>query len=330
MLNSILTEAQDALHAFRYGWSDYGLRAPEAERITFVGMPSAGKRTLYNHLIGWTAITPDKQADDPSLIDAPPVHDYGLFSIINLSADPYSADSVIYQLEDSAAVVYVLDGAVGLRSEDYQWIARLRTRRAALLIVLNKADCVEQVEQVCKTLEAQLALPVLPIAATNTAEVQTVFAQALIKVCPQVMVPLAEQVKGLRRTAAQRLIWQTALLSLITSLEPLPLVDLSVLIGLQICMVNQLGKLYGIRTGGQTRWEIAVTVALGLLVRYAAQTLAKLVPYGGWIASGVIGASGTWLVGQAAVAYLEAEAAHQPFPRHLAGQVRHALQRRVG
>ena len=46
---------------------------------------------------------------------------------------------------------------------------------------------------------------------------------------------------------------------------------------------------------------------LGLLLRYASQTLAKAVPVAGWIVSGVIGASATWAVGRAALAFYGAE-----------------------
>ncbi|MEP7284275.1 MAG: DUF697 domain-containing protein [Chloroflexota bacterium] len=321
MFESLWSEAQNALYNFQHGFTGNALHEIRPDKISIAGPRGCGKRTLYNNVMGWRGITLEGAEESP-------VHDLGLFSIVTLSTDIYAMDNIVYQLEDSSLVVYMLDGAVGLRQEDLQWIARLRSRQAPLVIVLNKIDCINRVDLVQQELEAQLSLPVLPIRANKPEDVQSIFIPGLLKACPEVIVPLAAQVIGLRQQAAMRVIRQAAMVSLITSLEPVPLIDLSVLTGVQIYMVNRLFALYNVGSGAQARWEIGATVAVGLLIRYIAETLAKFVPYGGWVVSGLIGASGTWLVGMAALTHLEAQATHLPLSDHLRAQVRYALQRR--
>jgi len=55
-----------------------------------------------------------------------------------------------------------------------------------------------------------------------------------------------------------------------------------------------------------------LTLLGGLGLRYLAQQLVKLVPVLGWLVSGVLSASSTWLMGWAAVTYFERAQAGAP------------------
>src|SRR5438105_4276441 len=125
MFDSIWSSAQEAFHSFRYGGSDYAFHDMPSERIAIVGSPGVGKHTLLSNLLGWSVT---EMANEEHLSG----QDFGLFVIVTPSTDVFGLDSAIYQLEDSTAIVYLLDAMAGPQPEDFQWIARLRQRKAAM------------------------------------------------------------------------------------------------------------------------------------------------------------------------------------------------------
>lgn len=325
MLNSMLTEAREAWDQLRWGWNDPVVREQERGQITLVGLSGSGKKTLFNCLLGWTAATqPATIQDLPGRL----ANDYGLFALMDLPLDGYLADEALFQLEGAALVVYVLDGAAGLRNDDFRWISRLRSCRAPLLVVLNKVDILgEQLICTQTEIETRLSMSILPVCARNRADVQGLLASEMMRQCPKLTVPLAAQIKSVRHEAALRLIRQSMAISLLASVEPLPLLDVSVLIGLQIHLVSRIGALYGQSIASQSQWALVLTVSFGLALRYVIQTILKFVPFGGWLVSGVIGASGTWTVGQAALTFYESGRTPQGLSQQLVKEVGHALSR---
>ncbi len=173
----------------------------------------------------------------------------------------------------------------------------------ALMVVLNVHGTLDNAQH--NDIEQRLGLSVLPLRVNDPAEVRTHFVETILQVCPGAAIPLASQITTLRQAAAQRLIRQATVLSMAVSVEPLPLLDMPLLVGLQVHLMGQIGEVYGKRLSGQGHWELVLTVAFGWLVRYAAQIATKFLPVAGWIASGVLGASATWALGQAAIAYHE-------------------------
>ncbi len=279
----------------------------EMGRIVVVGLAGAGKRTLLNTLWGMSVIPATNQIDPDGLDSYPSAYrDYGLFRVIELPAEDGIGESVSYAVEDAGLIVYVLDGVRGLTPADFGWVARLRVGRAPLLIVLNKRDRVsEALPGLLAQIESRLALTALSLCACDSEDVHGAFLKAILRAAPELSTGLAAQIPSLRHSTAQRIIRQSTALSMAAAVEPIPLVDVTVLIGLQVHLVSRIAALYGRKLAGQAHWEIVMTVAFGLLLRGLAQPLLKFIPWGGWLASSIIGASGTYAVGQAAVAYYE-------------------------
>ncbi len=327
MLDHLLMEGREAWDRLRWGWGDSPSLESEYSQVALVGLPGAGKKTLFRSLLGWNLpqqATPVEAETSLRKL----THNYGLFSLMDAPLDAYDVDEALFQLENADLVVYVLDVARGLSNDDLHWITRLRSRRAPLLVVLNKIDLLGiEVQRVRAEIEAQLSMSVLPLSAQSQADVQTTFAAALIHLCPKLTVPLASQIKSVRHEAAIRLIRQSTGLSLIASMEPIPVLDVSVLIGLQVHLLSRIGALYGQNIPDQSHWAIVSTVAFGLALRYLAETILKFVPYGGWLVSGIIGASGTWALGQAALAFYESNGMPQHWSKLLMEQLEHALRR---
>lgn len=301
MLDSLMDHARDTVDRLRLGWDDPTPNDVERGQIAIVGLPKSGKSTLFKTLFGWAA---NKQTDLENDAGSFSVQDYGLCLLVDLPTDASPVDEVRLRLEIVDLVIYLLDGESPLRDTDYQWIARLRAWRTPIIVVLNKADLLgHDLPHQRADIENKLAMGVLPLCAHDVETVRTDFVSAMLRVCPTLAIPLALQIKSARREAALRIIHQTTALSLVTSVEPLPLLDIPVLIGLQLHLLRRLGTLYGDISSGQ--WSVIVAVAFGLLMRYAAQTALKFLPYAGWILSGVIGATGTWAVGRAVLTYYE-------------------------
>jgi uncharacterized protein (DUF697 family) len=301
MIDDVGNNIRDVWDRVRWANHDYGAPA-EPVRLTLAGLAGAGKKTLFNTLWGREVIQPQ-----PASLG---IADFGLFRLVELPCAMDEADGLLYALDDMGLIVYVINSLRGLQAEDFQWIARLRTGKAALLVMLNLVTegtelTPERIAAQVTDLEAHLALRVLPIRATDPDEVRGVLMEGVLRACPELAVPLASQIGSLRHVTAQRLIRQSVVLSLAVSVEPLPLLDVTLLIGLHLHLLARLGALYGKRVARQGQLELALTVVLGLVLRFGVQTALKFVPWAGWLLSGLVGASATWVIGQAALLHYE-------------------------
>ena len=127
----------------------------------------------------------------------------------------------------------------------------------------------------------------------------------LIETSPEAAIVLGRQLPQYRREAANKLVRTSALISLAAGLEPIPLIDIPILLGNQIRMVLRIAAIYGEPLTANYARELVATMAGGLLLRYLAEEVAKAVPFGGDLISGAIAAAGTWSLGQVAIEYFE-------------------------
>jgi uncharacterized protein (DUF697 family)/GTP-binding protein EngB required for normal cell division len=320
-------------------------------RIALVGPVNAGKSTLYNCLQGWTVSPVDhteRELYEPAeeslglftLIDLPnavdrsepvrgydPRYDYGQYHEADYGQDTwYLQDPALWSLTGVDLVIFVIDGAAGLRPVDYQWFARIRAAGCPLLVVLNKIDLLgDDCDQAIQDLRRRMASPVVAISAREGTYIHDLLLPQILDINPSLAVPLGREVASCRRQAATRLIRRSALMCGLLGVEPMPLLDVPFQLITQMYLVMRLAAMYGrghvdgpagngtgVGNGmgltsivsGAGR-EVLMTLMGGLGLRYLAQQLIKLIPLLGWLLSGALSASSTWLIGWAAVTYFD-------------------------
>jgi len=298
-----------------------GVDRESRARILLLGMANAGKSTLFNRLRGWTVSPPAPiTSSSPESADGrvERVEDFGLFCLVDLPEDASGGDGSgegvpaegldPFTLSSEAdLLVYLLDGTAGVRATDYRWIGRLRQLGRPLVVTLNKTDLAgEETLSRLAEIEEQLATSVLPISALNGDNVLDRLLPRMMDACPPLAVPLGRELRGFRRQAAGRLIRRTALFNGLIALEPVPLLDIPLQMITLVGLVLRVAAVYDRPPTDAHRREVVAAMAGGLAGRYAAQQAIKLVPVVGWLVSGLIGMSCTWLLGRAAVAYFEA------------------------
>ncbi|MFQ6058275.1 MAG: GTPase [Anaerolineae bacterium] len=312
-------------------------------RIAIVGLRAVGKSSLLNRLRGWE-VSPAEDGGDGStlaqedlglfvLVDLP---DHGPRvaawptahnSLSGSVLDGYGEDAWT-TLAEADLIVFVLDGeafahtprgeeqpssvggswadALGLRTAEYQWFCRIRSLGRPLIVALNKVDLlVGQLGEVQAELERRLAASVIPVSAQEGTGIEARLLPRMLDACPVLAVPLGREMPAVRRRAAIRLIRQAALLSALTGLEPVPLLDIPIQLAAQMRLLLRLAALHGRLGSGDGSRELLATVAGGLGLRLAAQQVAKLVPVLGWAVSGLLSGLSTWFLGRAAVAYFD-------------------------
>lgn len=262
-------------------------------RIAIVGLSGAGKKTLFNSLWGWEAVNDSSET----------ARSFGLFTLIDLPLDPYDAAGVLYRLENAELILYVLDGREGLTAECFNWITRLRSIEATLLIILNHTDEMpkETLPQCIKQLEERLARPVLPLSANSRDDVQEKLIPAVLKVCPDLAVPLANEIPALRTQVARHLVLQSVIGCMTTSLDAGMANDQTAYIGVQMRMVRQIAAIYGYKSRERYRERIGLSLLLRWLMRYGIPMTARLKRLEAWMRPGIISAGSTLVIGYLAI-----------------------------
>lgn len=309
-------------------------------RIVVLGQPGCGKSTLLNRWCGWTVSAPTIKGQESI-----PCEDFGLFCLVDTAGQPkpfsltpfdataaksingengdvWSETDYYHEYsfepdyldpmslaESADLLVYVIDGARGLETSDYRWVGKLRQLGTPLMIVLNKIDLIEadQVQQQA-VIEARLASSVWPTSALNDSESKV--DELLLKMMnqsPKLTVALGRSFPRLRSTAAERLIKQAAWINGLVALQPVPFLDMPIQLSILSRLILQIAAIYNRSVAAVRRREVVTAIVGGLAARFGAQQLAKLVPVLGWLISGVLGWSATWLLGRAAMGYFEVE-----------------------
>ena len=295
--------------------------------IVLLGPGNAGKSTLFNSLRGWpVTLTALKVGRVEQVVEEP----MGLFTLIDLPEDSRLDDGLLERLERATLLVYLLDGAVGctpgqspesvVRPADSRWVSRLRATGRPLLVVLNKADLWDgRAEDALTLIEHRLGTEATPISAYAPPDAQCSFLERMVEVCPDLAVPLGQEVAAFRRAAVRRLTRRAALLCGLVAMEPIPLIDLPMQVGAQVGLVARIAAIYGHPPSSDYSKELVLTGAGSVAFRLLGQQAAKAVPLLGWVVSGLLGAATTWLVGQATLAYFEGYATPDGIGRLLAG-----------
>lgn len=270
-------------------------------KVVILGLANSGKSTLFNTLRGTYA---SAVSSEPGTTKTLVRGGFGPFLLIDTPG--HLRDLQEAGLEEAAVALYLLDAQKGLRREDFEMIKRIRESEKPLVVALNKSDLLKDPDDAAAEAAAKLGTQdVIPISARSGGNVAEELLPALIETSPEAAMILGRQLPNYRRDAANKQVRTAALISLAAGLEPIPLVDIPILLGNQIRMVLRIAAIYGEPLTANYARELVATMAGGLLLRYLAEEAAKAVPFGGDLVSGAIAAAGTWSLGQVAIEYFE-------------------------
>jgi small GTP-binding protein len=271
-------------------------------KVAIIGLPNSGKSTLFNTLQG-------KYVSPVSPIEGTTTSNirgnFGPFTLIDTPGHiPEMQEEAI---AEAAVVIYLLDAGEGMRPRDYQMVEQLGKMEKPFVVTLNKCDLIgDMADEAAARAAARLHVQdVIPISARDGANVSEELIPALINASPEAAIVLGRQLPQFRREAANKLVRSATLVSLAAGLEPIPLVDIPILLGNQIRLVLRIAAVYGEPMTAQHMRELVTTIASGLLMRYVAEEAAKAMPFGGDLVAGAIAAAGTWAIGQVAIEYFE-------------------------
>jgi small GTP-binding protein len=271
-------------------------------KIAIVGLPNTGKSTLFNTLKGQrlSPVSPESGTTKTLIRGA-----FGPFALIDTPG--HLPDIMEKGIKEASLVVMLIDGTRGFRKEDDALYKEVKKAGKPIILVINKIDAMRSdAEAMCDDLSVKLDVEeVVPISAMNGTNVVEDLIPAMIDASPEAAVIIGRELPAFRREAVAKILRNSVLLSLAAGLEPVPLIDIPILLGTQIRLILRIAAIYGEPMTSSRAREVVATMAGGLALRYVAEEAAKLVPFGGDLISGAIAAAGTYALGQVAAEYFE-------------------------
>lgn len=286
-------------------------------RVVFAGLTGAGKSLLFNRLRGWVVSEANPAAKEIShfhLQSDLMLESLGLFILVDLPpantcmTNGLVGADLLLSLGDPALIVYLLDGQTGVRPDDFRWVAALRAGGKPLIVALNKIDLLPDATSLAAEASHKLGMPVISMSAETGAHVEEVLLPAMLDAVPRLAVPLGREIASLRRVAVRRVIRQAAILSGLMGSQPVPMLDIPLQAMVQVGVVMRVGAAYGFMPSGGMNREVMGAVVGTLGLRYLVLAVVKLIPFVGWLVSGLLCALMTYLLGEAAIRYYEADA----------------------
>ena len=303
-----LGELRSLLKAFDRESLSLDIEEEALSRLAIVGPVNSGKSTLVNLLLGKRAspvtavpgttrevIT--QRLGPFTIMDTPGFGEVGGVERGNIALEA---------MREADLAVLLFDGAAGLRKEDYDLYQRLRAQRLPIVVGLNKIDLIaKDLELVLIDTQNKLGVSVVPISAKRGTNVASVLLPRIIEMRPALAVALGKELPFYRRKMARSVIRNASMLNFLIGMEPIPFLDIPLLLASQVRLTLRIATIYGESMGLGRARELITTIGGGVLLRYATQQALKFLPGPGWIISGSIAAAGTWAMGQVAVAYFE-------------------------
>lgn len=276
--------------------------------VVIVGQPNSGKSTLFNHLKGEEISAVSPQAGTTKTLIRT---DFGPFTLIDTPG--HLPDMTESGITEASLVVLMIDGAKGLRAEDRNLLMTIKKLQKPAIVAVNKIDMLANEragDELANEVALRLGMPgVIPISALDGTNIAEELVPAMIAASPEAALVIGRELPNYRHEAAQRIIRNAVLVSLAAGLEPIPLIDIPILLGTQVRLVLRLAALYGepIDSADALKHarELVVTMLSGLGMRFLAEQAAKLVPFGGDVLAGAIAGAATWSIGEVALEYYE-------------------------
>ncbi len=276
--------------------------------VVIVGQPNTGKSSLFNMLKGeqLSPVSPES-GTTRSLVRA----DFGPFTLIDTPG--HLPERMEEGMEEATVIVFLLDASRGLQEPDKELYAAIKKLNKPTIIAVNKVDTLKgggAGDVLANEIAVQLETPgIIPISARTGDNIATELLPAMIEASPDAALLIGRELPAYRRAAAQRIIRNSTLASLVVGLEPIPLIDIPILLGTQIRLVLRLGALYGEEMDSTDAMkharELLITIAGGATMRFLAEQAAKAVPFGGDFVAGAIAGAATYSIGQVALEYYD-------------------------
>ncbi len=297
-------------------------------RLAIVGPVNSGKSTLFN-LIKGRKVSAVKAV--PGTTKELVTENVGPFVLVDTPGfgEVGGVDRATIAraaAEEADLVVLVLDGAAGLHQSDYDLYESLRGAHVPLVVALNKIDLIKRdLSAVLDDIERKLETTVIPISAKTGAGVAERLIPAIVESHPWVVVAMGRALPPYRRQLSRRIIGNAAVLNAIIAAEPIPGLDIPLLLASQVRLVLRIAAIYGESLSVRHARELLSTIAGSVALRYLAAELGKLVPGPGWLIGSAVTGLGTWAIGRVAVAYFDGS--KQLTPHQLRQRYRRLLRR---
>jgi small GTP-binding protein len=303
-----LTDVRNLFQALDWDRLSFRVEEEAHARLAIVGPVNSGKSTLFNLLKGrkvsavkavpGTTKGLVTEAFGPfTLVDTP---GFGEVGGVNRAAIARAA------AEEADVAVLVLDGSAGLRQSDYELYEALRAVQVPLIVALNKSDLIKRdLADVLADVEHKLGATVIAISAKTGAGVGNQLLSAIVEAHSWMAVALGRALPPFRRQLCRRLILSASALNAIIAAEPIPGLDIPLLLASQVRMVLRIAAIYGESLSVRHARELLTTMAGGVALRYLASQLGKLIPGPGWLIGAAVTGLGTWAMGRVAVTYFE-------------------------
>jgi len=276
--------------------------------VVIVGQPNTGKSSLFNKIKGQMLSPISPQAGTTRTLVRT---DFGPFVLVDTPG--HLPDVMESGMHQASVIVFLIDASKGLQSQDRELYETIKKLNKPTIIVVNKIDTLkggEGGDQFATETAVLLGTPgVIPISAKTGKNIAEELIPAIIDASPEAALAIGRELPAYRRESAQRIIRNAMFVSLAAGLEPIPFVDIPVLIGTQVRLVLRIAALYGesLETADAMSHarELIATMVGGLGLRFLAEQAAKAVPFGGDLIAGAIAGAATWSIGQVALEYYE-------------------------
>jgi small GTP-binding protein len=301
-----MQHVQALLRSLDWHALEYDVQQELESRVVIVGPVNSGKSTLFNRLHGRKLSAVSAVPGTTTGVIEQPL---GPFLLVDTPGfgevwGVDRAETAQKAADDADLIILLLDAAAGVRQNDLELLTSLRKVDVPIIVALNKSDLVRKdLPWILENIEQLLGVRPVPISARTGMGITDKLLPAVLAAQTSVAVAMARALPGVRKQLVNRLIRRTAWINAIISLEPVPGLDIPLLLVSQTRLVLRIAGVHGHSMSASHARELLSTMAGSLLSRYLGIQLAKLVPGPGWIVSAAFAAVSTWGIGQAANAY---------------------------
>ncbi len=309
LLPKKMDDIQTLLRSLDWHAVGYEVEQETQAQLVIVGPVNSGKSTLFNRLHGRKL---SAVSAVPGTTKGVIEHPIGPFLLVDTPGfgEVWGVDRAEIARQATAGadlVLLLLDAAAGVRQSDHDLYTTLCDLHRPVIVALNKADLVKKdLPWILENAEKLLGTRPIPLSAQTGMGIVDALLPAILSAQPAVAVAMARALPDVRGHIVNRIVRRTAWINAAISLQPVPGLDIPILLASQTRMVLRIAVAYGESMNVSHARELLTTMAGSLLSRYLGSQVAKLVPGPGWIVSAAISAISTWGIGQAARRYFEA------------------------